>query len=289
MNILEDLKNQYKTGGIVQKIIFLNVTIFVLSLLFFYSFEEQGFQYPKWLALSLGETLFFKFWTLITYAFLHSSFIHLVFNMLVLYFSGRLFLSYFTGRQFLGLYLLGGIFSGLVFLVVYSFFKDTAFLVGASGSIMAVLIAVATYAPYQEVQLSLIGKIKLWQLAAVLLILVLIQIPLENTGGHISHLGGALFGFLFVKMLYRGQDVTKIISVIQDQLERLVVPSKKKPFKKVHRNKASFDVKGAKEVINTEKNTIDQRKIDDILDRISKSGYDSLTKEEKEFLFKVGR
>lgn len=286
MNILEDLKLQYKMGGIVQRLIFWNVGLFIFSLVFFYSFKTRDFSYPNWLVLNSSTSKFvMQPWTLFTYMFLHGSFLHLLFNMLVLHFSGRLFLTYFTGRQLLGLYVLGGVFAGFVFIVSYYFLGMNSALVGASGAIMAILIATATYAPYMLLRIPLIGTVKLWQVTFVIVLLDLIQLPLNNTGGHVAHLGGALFGFIYVKLLQKGTDLSKGISKLQDGIEGLFSPKKKTPFKKVHKNtyqKTTFTK-------TTQEKDINQKKIDDILDKISKSGYDSLSKEEKEFLFKVGK
>jgi hypothetical protein len=113
----------------------------------------------------------------------------------------------------------------------------------------------------------------------------LIQLPLDNSGGHLAHLAGALFGFLYIKMLNSGIDVSKITSSVQDFFENILKPKKKTPFKKVHKNKAN----PTSTSFTKKEKSMDQKKIDDILDRISQSGYDSLTKEEKEFLFKVGK
>ena len=150
---------------------------------------------------------------------------------------------------------------------------------------MALLIATATYAPYMQIRLMLIGVVKLWQVAFVIVLLDLIQLPLDNSGGHLAHLAGALFGFLYIKMLNSGTDVSKIISSIQEFIENILKPKKKTPFKKVHKNKAN----SSSTSFTKKEKSMDQKKIDDILDRISQSGYDSLTKEEKEFLFKVGK
>lgn len=285
MPILDDLKFQYKTGGIAQKLIFLNVALYIISLPLFYSFSYKTFVYPNWLALSSSVTVFgTNPWTVFTYMFLHAGFLHLLFNMMVLHFAGRLFATFFTDRQMLGLYILTGIFSGLVYVGVYSALGISTKLVGASGAIMGVLIATAVYAPYMELRLALIGRIKLWQVALVLLLFDLVQLPIENSGGHLAHLAGALFGFIYIKTLQRGFDLSKPISILQDFFEDLQKPKKKKPpFKAVHKNSN----------INTTNSNfskdINQKKIDDILDKISQSGYDSLTKEEKEFLFKAGK
>lgn len=285
MNILDDLKLQYKTGGMVQKLIFWNIGFFLFSLVFFYSFSVGQFQIPTWIALSSDLGVFVRTpWTLITFNFFHSGFLHLFFNLMVLHFSGRLFNTYFTDKQLLGVYVLGGVFSGITFVLSYLFIGKAGLLVGASGAIMAILIATATYAPFMLLRIPLIGIVKLWHVAFVILLVDLIQMPLDNTGGHLAHLGGALFGFIYIKLLQTGNDITNPFSALLDTFANLFKPKKKTPFKKVHRN-------ATKNVINSSVSNKDfaQKQIDDILDKISKSGYDSLTKEEKEFLFKAGK
>ena len=141
MNIIEDIKNQYRTGGIVQKLIFWNIGLYLLSLIFFYNFSFGNFNFPSWLALySNFDDFIFSPWTLFSYMFLHAGFLHLLFNMMVLHFSGRLFETYFTQKQLFGLYILGGIFSGIAFLVSFILIGKASVLVGASGAIMALLI-----------------------------------------------------------------------------------------------------------------------------------------------------
>ena len=285
MNIIEDLKLQYKTGGMVQKLIFWNIGFFLFSLVFFYSFSVGKFQIPTWIALSSDLGTFIRTpWTLITFNFFHGGFLHLIFNLMVLHFSGRLFSTYFTDKQLFGVYVLGGIFSGITFVLSYIFIGKASLLVGASGAIMAILIATATYAPFMLLRIPLIGIVKLWHVAFVILLVDLIQMPLDNTGGHLAHLGGALFGFIYIKLLQSGTDITKPFSALLDGFANLFKPKKKTPFKKVHRNTTKNGVNSFKE-----NKDMTQKQIDDILDKISKSGYDSLTKEEKEFLFKAGK
>ncbi|ESU26383.1 putative membrane protein [Flavobacterium limnosediminis JC2902] len=286
MNILDDFKLQYKTGDITQKLIFWNVGI-ALPFFVIQSFFPSLFEVLKtWLCLPSTLTVaLLKPWTFITYAFLHADFWHLLFNMIVLNFTSRLFLTYFTQKQFFGLYLLGAIFAGLVFVLTDLFLQNDTILVGASGAIMAVLIASATYTPLSEIRLLLIGNVKLWHIAVVLFALDLIQIPMSNTGGHLAHIGGSLFGFLYIKTLQQGTDLSKIVSNVIDYFVSLFTPRKVTPFRKVHKNvnsqpAATGSVAGKDAT---------QKRIDEILDKIGKSGYDSLTKEEKEFLFKVGK
>lgn len=287
MNILDDLKLQYKTGGMVQKLIFWNIGLFLVFTLLdvVLKFSKIDFNYFDVVALSSDiYTFLVKPWTIITFNFFHAGIFHLIFNLLILHFSGRLFNTYFTDKQLFGVYVLGGIFSGITFVLSYFFIGKAGLLVGASGAIMAILIATTTYAPFMLLRIPLIGIVKLWHVAFVILFIDLIQLPLENTGGHLAHLGGALFGFIYVKILQSGTDLTKPFSMFLDAIVNIFKPRTKTPFKKVHRNTT-------KNVVNssTSKKDFTQKQIDDILDKISKSGYDSLTKEEKEFLFKAGK
>jgi membrane associated rhomboid family serine protease len=289
MNILDDLKMQYKMGGFEQKVIYWNCGVFLLSILFFYRFRLGFFDFPTWIALSSNaKEVIYAPWTLLTYFFFHAGFFHLLFNMIVLNFTGRIFLTFFNQKQFLGLYLLSGIFSGLIFILFYSVLTvgKSSSIVGASGAIMAILVATATYSPFMNLRLLLIGNVKLWQFTFVILLLDLIQIFTENTGGHIAHLSGALFGFIYIKLLINGIDLSKGVTFILDKFATLFNPKKATPFKKVHRNYNTKPTEKISKIVTKDKT---QQQIDEILDKISKSGYDSLTKEEKEFLFKAGK
>lgn len=289
MNIFDDLKLQYKMGGFEQKVIYWNCGIFLLSIIFFYRFTGGFFDYPTWIKLSSNDTdVVYRPWTLLTYFFFHAGFFHLLFNMIVLNFCGRIFLTFFSQKQFLGLYLLSGIFSGLMFILFYTFIMpdSSSAIVGASGAIMAILVATTTYSPLMNLRLLLIGNVKLWHFTFVILLLDLIQIFVENTGGHVAHLSGALFGFVYVKLLLNGTDLSKGISFMLDHLVTNTRSRKSTPFKKVHRNYTVKPNTSSARVVTKDKT---QQQIDEILDKISKSGYDSLTKEEKEFLFKAGK
>lgn len=287
MGFWDDLKLQYKMGGFEQKLIYWNVAVFVLSIVFFYGFKTQHFDYPDWLYLSSDvNVLLYRPWTLLTYSFFHSGFFHLLFNMIMLNFSGRIFLTFFNQKQFLGLYLLGGLFAGLAFVIGFYLLGIAAPIVGASGAVMAILVATATYSPMMNLRLLLIGNVKLWQLTAVLVVIDLLFIFAENTGGHIAHLAGAFFGFLYIKLLQNGTDLSKGITFLFNGLVNSGGSGKGTPFKKVHRNYESKTPKTTSKIVTKDKT---QQQIDDILDKISKSGYDSLTAAEKEFLFKAGK
>jgi membrane associated rhomboid family serine protease len=287
MNIVDDLKLQYKLGGIVFRLIFWNVICFLVSLVFFYQFKSGVFDFPNWIALSSEPSVFItKPWTLLTYAFFHDGFGHLFFNMLVLNFASTLFLTFFTPKQYLGLYVLSALFAGIAFILGYYVLNFSSGIVGASAAIMAILVAVTTYRPLMEVRLLIIGNVKLWHITAVILILDLMQFRLGNTGGHISHLSGAFFGFIFIKLLQNGIDLSKIVSRFLDFFANLFKKSPATPFKKVHKNYNRPVEKSTSRIVTKDKT---QQQIDEILDKISQSGYDCLTKEEKEFLFKAGK
>lgn len=294
MSIIEDLKLQYRIGGVANRLIYWNVGLFAVPYVVFgiLGLFEIHIDFLSYVSLSSNPAdLLWKPWSLISYAFFHAGILHILFNMIMLNFSSRLFATYFTQKQLFGLYILGSIFAGLIYIASYfllpSLSNINTTLVGASGAVMAILFATVTYNPLMELRLLLIGRVKLWHIAFFILIIDLIQLPLENTGGHLAHLGGALFGFLYIKALQSGTDLSKIVSVVIDFFANLFKPRKTTPFKKVHKNYASEPKKETASRIVTKDRT--QQQIDEILDKISQSGYDSLTKEEKEFLFKAGK
>ena len=299
MGLIDDLKMEYRTGGFTQRLMFWNIGLFVIPLIVFsilalFKIDTSAFRFDApgvndWFSLSSNPAdLLWKPWSLILYAFLHAGFLHLIFNMLVLHFAGRLFLTFFTGKQLFGLYVLSAIFAGLVFILTYNTLpmlsgSGVGKMVGASAAIMAILIAAAVYAPYYEVRLLLFGTVKLWHIALALIALDLIQVSAENQGGHLAHLAGSLFGYFYIVLLKSGTDLSSGVSAIADPVINLFSAKKHTPFKTVHRNTAP-----AQKPVGKPKN-FEQKQIDEILDKISKSGYDSLTKEEKEFLFRVGK
>ncbi len=293
MNILNDLKLQYKIGDMTTKLIFWNILLFVIPEVVFAILKlfKIDISYSYYISLSNDPaSLLTKPWTIFSYSFFHANIFHILFNLLILNFVGKLFVTFFTQKQLLSLYVLGGVFGGLIYILSYAFFPllitQNALLIGASGSIMAILMAVTTYQPYMDVRILIIGNIKLWYVALGFLFLDLIQLPLENTGGHFAHLGGALFGYIYVRALQKGIDLGSGLNAILDWFANLF-STKKTPFRNVHRNpKPSNPIKPVSKIVTKDKT---QQQIDEILDKISQSGYDSLTSQEKEFLFKAGK
>jgi len=285
-SIIDDLKRHYKFGGIAQRLIYWNIGCFLVSL-FFYDFAVGAFNFPNWIALNSEPLVFItKPWTFLSYTFFHDGFGHIFFNMIILNFSCTLFLTFFTQKQLFGLYVLSAIFAGFAFAAGYYFMNLSASIVGASAAIMAILVATTTYSPLMNLRLLLIGNVKLWHITLVIVVIDLMQIRLENTGGHIAHLAGAFFGFIYIKLLENGTDLSKIVSNLLDFFVNLFSKSPSTPFKKVHKNYKKPETKSTSRIVVKDKT---QQQIDEILDKISRSGYDCLTKEEKEFLFKAGK
>ncbi|ARV13980.1 rhomboid family protein [Polaribacter sp. SA4-12] len=283
MSIIDKIKSSYKSGTIVEKLIYVNLAIFIFTL-FTSVFQdlykgEMNF-IVEWFSLDNSfSSLLSKPWTIISYGFLHADFLHILLNLITLYFIGNLFIEYFTQKKLLTFYVLGTLFGGILFLLSMNYFPlfegQSAVLVGASAGISAIFIGLTTYIPNYELKLRFIGFVKLWHLAAIWVGLDVLALSGGNAGGHFAHLGGALFGFLYVNK------ATNKDLKIWDKITSLFT-SKKKPFKTVYKSP-----KRAKKPVQN--SSLNQQQIDGILDKISKSGYDTLTKAEKEFLFKQGR
>jgi len=295
MNIINDLKHQFKTGTALIKLIFINVAVFVLVhliglFIFFFTGSSGASLVVSWLALpSELSQLIFQPWTFISYMFLHQGLMHLLFNMLVLYFGGQIFMQFLDEKKLVATYLLGGFAGGLVYIITFNIFPvfnqlaPVSILLGASASVIAVLIAAATYVPNFTVRLLFLGNVRLKYIAIFYLVLDLISIPQNNAGGHISHLGGALFGLLFITQLKKGKDITLGFSKWLNYFKHLF--SSKKNIRVVYKKpgKTKTDEEYNKQKI------LHQKKVDAILDKIAKSGYDSLSKDEKAFLFDASK
>ena len=293
MSILEDLKLQFKIGDVLTKLIFWNIAFFAIPsvVLGILPLFKVNIDYLNYVSLSSNPNdLLLKPWSIFSYAFCHSSILHILFNLIMLNFAGRLFLIFFNQKQLLSLYFVGSLFAGFVFLLSYMFFPALAnvntVLVGASASVMAILFATVTYSPLMNIKLLLFGNVKLWHIALVLIVIDLFQLPRENTGGHLAHIGGAFFGYIYIRLLKNGTDICNWFTLIIDAFSSIFGSRKSKPFKKVHRTYKAPAEKRASKIVTKDKV---QQQIDEILDKISQSGYDSLSSEEKEFLFKAGK
>lgn len=290
MTFTEQLRYRLQQLNGAEKLILVNVACFVLplfvkTLLFLFNIPSGMFLGWFELSSSWGDLLF-KPWTLVTYSFLHSGFFHLFWNMYLLFFASRLFLNLFQEKTFFNVYFLGVLIGGFTFMTSYALFpafqNSSPMMIGASAGVMAVLIFMATYSPDLEVRLILFN-VKLRYLGLAFVLLDVIQIPYGNAGGHLAHIGGAALGFFYVQRLNKGTDIGVSFERFVDSI--LKIFKKKSSLKTVYRNTSNKKAQDS----STQKDSNFQKRIDEILDKISASGYESLTKEEKEFLFRAGK
>ncbi|MGB5648091.1 rhomboid family intramembrane serine protease [Muriicola sp.] len=283
------LRYQYARLSIAEKLITINVAVFILNALlpFLLGFGRNAIS--QWFELPVDLMAYItQPWSIITYSFFHADLWHLFFNMLLLYFSARIFLNIFSARKLINVYFLGVILGGLFFVVSYNIFPvflgANTSIIGASAGVTAVLIFICAYIPNQIVRVVFFN-VKLWYLGAFFVLLDLVQIPANNSGGHLAHLGGALLGYVYARQLTKGKDIGEGFSKLLDALGAMFKPKEKKASMKTVYRKTTAS---AKSKVDYDKESR-QRKIDSILDKISKSGYESLTKAEKDFLFKAGK
>lgn len=281
MSLTNDIKFKLQNLNVLEKIIAVNVIVFAIGLLF--KSGLSWFELPSSFGLFLGKP-----WAIITYAFIHYDFLHILFNMLWLYVIGRMFLNLFSAKMAINIYFLGAMAGGLLFMLGYmlfpSLFGANSSLVGASAAVRALLIFICAYMPNQDVRFFVIN-LKLWHVGLVIVILDIFGLFGLNAGGNLAHLGGALLGYVYAKQLLKGDDIGKGFERLIDSLTKIFKPSKKGPLKTVYKNKGKV---GGYTKSDFNEFT-HQKKIDVILDKISKSGYESLNAEEKEFLFKSGK
>ena len=293
--IITDLKNDFRRASISQQFIYINCGIFVVTSLVTIMgvlFNVDKYPWMEWLELPTWLPQFIKQpWSLVTYMFLHAGILHLLFNMLWLYSFGQLFLMFFSARHFRGLYFLGGFCGGVLYMLAYNVFPYFSsylygsYLLGASASVIAIVIATAIREPEFRVSLLFFGQVRLKYLALIMIITDLLFVTSNNAGGHIAHLGGALAGWWFAAGLRKGTDVTKWINQAIDWLLGgwKVKRAPKKPKMKVHYGGRATDYE-----YNARKKEQDEE-VDRILDKLKKSGYGSLTTEEKKRLFDASK
>ncbi|WP_029905140.1 rhomboid family intramembrane serine protease [Prevotella sp. 10(H)] len=225
-----------------------------------------------------------RFWTPLTYMFVHENFLHILFNMLMLYWFGQIFLSYFNPKSLGSLYILGGLAGAALFVLTFNTIPmfvqmNNAPMIGASASVMAIIFAAAFYRPDTEVVLFIFGRIKIIYIALVIFVLDFVGLTSTgNPGGHIAHIGGALMGYLYAKQYLKGKDITRWLNKVIDSVVNLFKPKSKEKMK-VKYKKRENDYN-----YNQRKNT-ETEEIDRILDKLKASGYNSLSKEEKKRLF----
>lgn len=292
-DIIDRIKYQYKTGDILIRLIFINVGIFLIIKIlgvFFTLFKIETFNLLQFVAVpSQPETLLRRFWTPFTYMFVHEGFWHILFNMLWLYWFGKIFLEYFNGRQLGSVYLLGGLSGALLYILAFNlipYYLDlgNSWMIGASAAVMAIVMAAAFYRPEVQLHLFLLGRIKIVYIALFIFILDFISLDdLSNPGGHLAHIGGAIAGYLFAVRYRQGKDITNGIGKMMDHIANLFKKKPKKTKMKVSHRRAESDMD-----YNYRKHR-EQEEIDRILDKLKHSGYSSLSADEKKKLFDASK
>jgi len=286
-----DIKDKLKHLSAFEKIIVLNVVIFFTGWLVFSTQDITRDDSLNWLALPKHFSEFIlQPWSVLTYGFAHNGFWHLFINMFILYFVGRTFTNLFSIKLSLNVYFLGIMLGGLAFMLVYTLFpsgilNNVGDLVGASAGVSAVLLFLCSYMPNKEMQFGPI-RIKLMFIGMVFVAFDILGLFGPNPGGYVAHLGGDLLGYFYAVQLQKGTDIGKGFERIMDSVSRFFIKGNKSNLKTVHKSKKKSYAGHTKKEFGEFNN---QKQIDVILDKISKSGYESLSKEEKAFLFKAGK
>lgn len=300
---VEKIKGFFSSSGVLPKLLLINIVIWLLIYLVrivTFLFKVPGNDAEaiwidwilKWLAIpAAGELIMNRPWSIITYMFLHIDFWHLLFNMLWLYWFGKIFLEFLSNRQLLMAYLAGGISGGIVFIAAYNFFPvfesglGQALALGASASVLAVVFLISFTVPDYAINLLFIGRVKIKYIAIAMVVMDILMIRSGNAGGHFAHLGGALWGIINVMLIRKGYDPSGLLIFMNDGkgIRKSTRPKTVK-FRKVHT--------AGRPVTDEEYNAQraeNQKKTDEILDKIAKSGYSTLSKEEKDFLFRSSK
>lgn len=304
MTIWQDIKWQYQYGSDIIKLILINCAVFIIvnliSLPFMLMAKNAPIDLVRFFSLFASiKNIAFHPWGIFTYMFVHQSFLHILFNMLGLYWFGQIVQDLVGRAKILPLYIFGGIAGGLLYVVAYNIFPafnavlGSTYNFGASAAVLAMVLAAATIAPNYELGLLFFGPVKIKWIAFVYVLLDLINIQNGNAGGHIAHLGGALFGFLYIKLLQNGTDLGRPFYAVVDFFSNLF--KKKNTLKVTYKKEKQYAYTAAENQTKTnnttqQKDTLSkQERLDAILDKINRSSYDSLSKEEKDFLFKISQ
>jgi len=283
-SIWQDIRYKFlQSGSRINLLIGINVLVFLLINIpaillrlmgnnMLDSFANEYIALPAYL-----PTLLTHFWTPVTYMFMHADIFHILFNMLWLFWMGQIFEEYLGNKRLLGLYIMGGLAGAAFYILSFNIFPlfagvlPGATVVGASASVMAIVVATATLLPNYTIYLMFLGPVKLKWIAVFYVVIDFLSITGPNAGGELAHLGGALLGFLYIKALNRGQDWGRSVDNVFTQRPKVKVATQNKTYQQPS--------------VSTPR----QEEIDHILDKISQSGYDSLNKHEKEVLFRASK
>ena len=293
--MFDKLLQKFKSQNIVGKFIYINVTVYIIAVLIgvfsvLFNVGDTGNTLIKYLELpSSLVMLAHRPWTLFTYMFLHERFMHILWNMLALYFFGKIFIDFYSLRHFVGTYILGGLFGGVAFVLSYNLFPyfapyvESSYLIGASASVLAIVVASAVRNPGYRINLLLVGSVKLSTFAIVTVAISVFMLAGSNAGGNFAHLGGAVAGWLIAYMLNKGVDVT---SVVNKPIDWFTALFQKGNFEKKKKTKFKYTAGGrAADYEYNARKKATEADVDKILEKIKKGGYSSLTEDEKKRLF----
>ena len=290
-SFIDDFMKFFFSRNMLSRLILVNVIVFILAnitglFMSLYNVHHDHSLFTEWFAVPSNPAILIqKPWTIFTYMFLQEEFMHILFNMITLYFGGTLFLQFLGGKKLLTTYIFGGVSGAAFYILAFNYFPafsdvvKVSYALGASASVLAVLVAIAIYVPDYTVQLVLFGRIKMKYIALVFVLIDVLSIEKENPGGHIAHLGGALFGFTYIMLLKKNRNMFGFFKPVATFFKKLFTPKPKLKVEYKKNGRPLTDDEYTK--VRAEK----QKKMDAILDKISKNGYNSLSKEEKEFLF----
>lgn len=287
-----DIKAFYLRGTALMRLIYINVGVFVLIKvisLFLILFNVNTTLFTSYLELPSNlTTLLYQPWGIVTYMFLHADVMHIFFNMISLYWFGRIALERISQKQLVALYILGGLAGAALYLLAYNIFPyfsvavHNSYLLGASGAVVAICIAAATLMPNYPIRLMFIGEVKLVWLAIGMVAISVFGITGNNAGGEFAHIGGAILGYLFAKAWLRGKDYSRPVTSVINWLSNLF---KRTPKMKVNQGGKQTATRMKTDAEYNKEKRANEAAIDAILDKIKQRGYESLTAEEKRELF----
>lgn len=293
-SILDDIKGNFRSGNMITRLIIINIAVFIVTALInAFAPSFYNFTLVHWIAVP-GDpiSLLYKPWTILTYMFVHGGLRHIFWNMVILYWFGRIVGDMIGDKHILPIYIMGGLAGAVAYILSYYFMYGVvgSYMVGASASIMALVIVAGRINPDKELRLILLGTIRIKYIILAFIILDLIFIgKKDNTGGHIAHLGGMVMGWLYYNQIGQGNDLEMRVNGILNWIGGIFDTDRPKKKKSPLKVKFKSDKIKTMSEHRTDSKANMQQQVDDILDKIKKQGYDSLTDAEKETLYQASK
>ncbi len=294
MSIWSEIKQSFRDGSYLTRLLYINVAVFIvvniaILICTLSTVRTTWLQYLMMPASGWG--FLSQPWSILTYMFLHTGIIHLIFNTLALYWFGKFFLTYYSQKQLTSLYIIGGISGALIYMLGYNIIpyfipmSGTAYLLGASASVMAILFAPVVTDPDREIRMAFIGNIKIKYIGLAFLLIDLLGIGATNPGGSMAHIGGAIAGCVFAILYKKGIDICAPINAVIGWVSNISLSTMRKPKMTAKPGGRATDAEWNQYNNATRKK--ENARIDEILEKIKKSGYAALSAEEKKELFDI--